>query len=101
MWAKSLFLSAVVAISAGAGPVQATPRAYAQLVQPQGVMPIQGRDNSQRDIRPLREVVDYVRARYGGELISARLEDGPRPVYVLRWRMQDGEVRDIRVDALR
>jgi uncharacterized membrane protein YkoI len=62
-------------------------------------MPVQ--DRGQRDIRPLREVVDYVRARHGGELISARLEDGARPVYVLRWRMPDGEVRDIRVDAAR
>ena len=36
-----------------------------------------------------------------GDLISARLEDGPRPVYVLRWRMPNGDVRDFRVDASR
>jgi uncharacterized membrane protein YkoI len=50
----------------------------------------------------LREVVEEVRARAGGgELLSARLEDGPRPVYVLRWRMPNGDVRDFRVDASR
>lgn len=100
MWAKSLLLSAAIALGAGINPVVANPRAQAQLAQPQWVMPVQGRQG-ERNVRPLREVVDYVRARYGGELISARLEDGPRPVYVLRWRMPDGEVRDIRVDALR
>lgn len=96
MWAKSLLLSAI-ALGASIVPVSASPRA--QIVQPTWVMPVQ--DRGQRDIRPLREVVDYVRSRYGGELISARLEDGGRPVYVLRWRMPDGEVRDIRVDAAR
>jgi hypothetical protein len=96
MWAKSLLLS-VIALGASISPVSASPRA--QIIQPTWVMPVQ--DRGQRDIRPLREVVDYVRARHGGELISARLEDGARPVYVLRWRMPDGEVRDIRVDAAR
>lgn len=99
MWAKSLLLfCAVVALGAGTTPVSANVYAQAQLVQPNWVMPVQQQD---RDIRPLREVVEILRGRYGGELISARLEDGARPVYVLRWRMPDGEVRDIRVDALR
>jgi hypothetical protein len=98
MWARSLFLSAIIALSAGTAPASAGPRG--PIVQPTWVMPVQDR-NGQREIRPLREVVDYVRARYGGELISARLEDGARPVYVLRWQMPDGEVRDIRVDAAR
>lgn len=100
MWAKSLLLSAIIAVGAGTAPAAANPLAYAQLAQPNWVMPAQSRGQD-RDIRSLREVVDSVRARYGGELISARLEDGARPVYVLRWRMPDGEVRDIRVDALR
>jgi hypothetical protein len=98
MWVRSLLLSAIIALSAGIAPASATTRA--QLVQPTWVMPVQDR-GAQREIRPLREVVDYVRSRYGGELISARLEDGPRPVYVLRWQMPNGEVRDIRVDAAR
>jgi len=94
MWAKSLFLSVIVL---GAAIAPATARGPVQLVNPQGFVPIQ----QQQDIRPLREVVDILRGRFGGELISARLEDGPRPVYVIRWRMPDGEVRDIRVDAVR
>lgn len=101
MWAKSLLLSAMVAVGAVSTPVSAGPRA--PVFQAQTLIPTQGRDRDRRgqDIRSLREVVDSVRARYGGELISARLEDGPRPVYVLRWRMPDGEVRDLRVDAAR
>lgn len=98
MWAKSLLLSAVIAISAVAPAAYANPHLATFQAQ---YVPVQHRGNGDRDIRPLREVVDMMRSRYGGELISARLEDGPRPVYVLRWRMPDGEVRDLRVDAVR
>ncbi len=97
MWAKSLLLSAIVAAGAVSGPVNAQQRG--PVFEAQTLIPVQDRGN--RDIRPLREVVESLRSRYGGELISARLEDGPRPVYVLRWRMPDGEVRDLRVDAVR
>lgn len=99
MWAKSLLLSAIVATGAVTAPVSAQQRAPA--FQAQTLIPTQERGNRGQDIRPLREVVDALRGRYGGELISARLEDGARPVYVLRWRMPDGEVRDFRVDAVR
>jgi uncharacterized membrane protein YkoI len=64
-------------------------------------MPVQDRRERGQDIRSLREVVDMLRSQHGGELISARLEDGPRPFYVIRWRMPDGRVRDFRVDAAR
>lgn len=97
MWAKSLLLSAMVAAGAFSAPVSARPNP--QLFQPNWVMPAQ--DRGQRDIRSLREVVDEMRSRYGGELISARLEEGAHPIYVLRWRMPDGEVRDFRVSAAR
>lgn len=99
MWAKSLLLSVFVATGAFAAPVSAGPRPMA--IHPQMVMPVQDRGQRGQDIRPLREVVDEIRSRYGGELISARLEDGGRPIYVLRWRMPDGEVRDFRVNAAR
>jgi uncharacterized membrane protein YkoI len=99
MWAKTLLLSALVATGAVAAPVSAVQRVPA--FQTQNLIPSQDRGNRGQDIRPLREVVEILRGRYGGELISARLEDGPRPVYVLRWRMPDGEVRDLRVDAVR
>ena len=56
----------------------------------------------QRSVRSVREVADQAcQISRGGQLLSARLEDGPRPVYVLRCRMPDGEVRDFRVDASR
>lgn len=100
MWAKSLLLSAAVAAGAVVAPVNAAGPPV-QLIEPGWVVPTQGRREGSQNIRSLREVVEEMRARYGGELISARLEDGPRPFYVLRWRMPDGEVRDFRVSAAR
>jgi len=100
MWAKSLLLSAIAAIGANASAIEV--QGGVNVVQPSFVMPIQGRGGEGRQaVRPLREVVDELRSRYGGELISARLEEGGRPIYVLRWRMPDGQVRDFRVDAAR
>lgn len=99
MWVKSLLLSAFAAVGAVTAPVSASP--HAQLMQPQLLIPTQGRGERAQNIRSLREVVDELRSRHGGELISARLEEGPRPIYVLRWRMPDGEVRDFRVNAAR
>jgi hypothetical protein len=102
MWAKSLLLSAFVAAGATTAPVDARPNP--PVFQPNWVMPAQGRDhgeNRQQSVRPLREVVAELQARYGGELISARLEEGGRPFYLIRWRMPDGQVRDFRVDAAR
>jgi hypothetical protein len=82
------------------GAPAASARYNPQAVSPNWVMPAQGHgDHRGHSIRPLREVVDELRSRYGGELISARLEDGPRPTYVLRWRLPDGQVRDFRVPA--
>ena len=98
MWAKSLLLSGFIAIGALSGPVSASQRG--PVFQAQTLIPTQGRERNQ-DIRSLREVVEELRSRYGGELISARLEEGQRPVYVLRWRMPDGQVRDFRVPASR
>jgi uncharacterized membrane protein YkoI len=100
MWAKPLLLSAFVAVSAASAQLETTQ--VAQLAQPGWMVPTQDRRGDRpQNIRSLREVVDELRARYGGELISARLEDGPRPIYVLRWRMPNGDVRDFRVDAAR
>lgn len=97
MSVKPLIVSALVAIGAFSVPVDA-PR-LAQFAQPNFIMPTQ--DRRQQDIRPLREVVAELRARYGGELIDARLEDGPRPVYVIVWRMPDGRSQPMRVPATR
>lgn len=96
MWVKSLLLA--VALSAAIGPAQAGPQPFPG----QWIMPVQDRgENRPRAIRPLPEIVGQLRAQHGGELINARLEDGDRPIYVIRWRMPDGQVRDFRVDARR
>ncbi len=86
-------------LSAAAAPLDAVRQAYTGEAW---VVPVQDRrGNRGGDIRSLREVVAEFQSRYGSDLISARLEDGPRPVYVLRWRMPNGDVRDFRVDASR
>ncbi|MGE0595446.1 MAG: PepSY domain-containing protein [Hyphomonadaceae bacterium] len=96
MIVRSILIAALLAATpAAAAPAQVT---LIQAIQPHHVFPAQDR-GQQRAILSLRDIVDMVRTRYGGELISARLEQGPRPVYVLRWRMPDSQVRDIRVDA--
>lgn len=99
MWAKTLLVAGFAVLSAAGAPLDQVRQAYtgeASLVL------AQDRRGGAREIRSLREVVEEVRSRAGGgELISARLEDGPRPVYVLRWRMPNGDVRDFRVDASR
>jgi uncharacterized membrane protein YkoI len=97
MQVKSALLSALFAVGALGAPLGVT--TPAQLAQPSLLIQTQGRGG--QDIRSLREVVDEIRSQYGGELISARLEEGGRPIYVLRWRMPDGQVRDFRVSAAR
>lgn len=97
--ALTLALALAVAPAAMAAP-EGVQMAQVEIM-PQGMMPIQDRGGHRRDnLLPLREVVDMVRARYGGDLIGARLEQGQRPVYVLRWRMPNNDVQDIRVDAV-
>lgn len=103
MWAKSLLLSAIVAVGAFAAPsaADAQQRVHDQAPQSAWTVPVQYRGGGQQDLRPLREVVDELRAQYGGDYVSHRLEQGGSPVYVVRWRMPDGQIRDIRVSASR
>lgn len=79
----------------------ATPAAAQQipLVQPGFIMPVQERERGQ-PIRPLREITDMLRARFGGELVGARLEQGEQPIYLIRWRLPNNELRDFAVDAV-
>lgn len=95
MWAKSALLSALFA--AGISGAPADVRVNLSAAQPVWVMPIQDR----QELRSIREVVAELRAQYGGEYVSHRLEQGGSPVYVVRWRMPDGQIRDIRVSASR
>jgi uncharacterized membrane protein YkoI len=100
MWAKNLLVAGLAVLSVTGGRLDTVRQAYTGEAS---LVPVQDRrGGGERSIRSLREVVEEVRARAGGgELLSARLEDGPRPVYVLRWRMPNGDVRDFRVDASR
>jgi uncharacterized membrane protein YkoI len=99
MWAKNLLVAGFAVLSVAAAPLDAVRQAYTGEAW---VVPVQDRRGDRnREIRPLREVVAELRARYGGDLIDARLEDGGRPIYVIRWRMPNGDVRDFRVSAAR
>jgi hypothetical protein len=98
MRAKTLLLATAAALGALAPAASARPPFG---IEPGWIMPAQDQ-NERRQLRPLREVIDMLRSQHGGEYISHRLEDGPRPVYVIRWRMPDGvTTRDFRVDATR
>jgi len=109
MWVRSLLLAAAV-LAASASPALADKGGRHRgdgFMQPDFAFQQRGRGNGNdngdgnrhQDIRSLREIVSMMRGRFGGDLISARLENGGRPFYVLRWRMQNGDVRDFTVDA--
>jgi len=110
MWVRSLLLAAVVlATSAGSALADKGGRHRDGWMQPDWAVDQRGgrgdrgdedRGNRHQDIRSLREIVGMMRGRFGGDLINARLENGDRPFYVLRWRMQNGDVRDFTVDAV-
>lgn len=98
MWAKALLLSLAMAASAASTSAHAQP-----VVATAGWIEAQYQDRGDRgrgggDVRSLRDVVEELRARYGGELVNAQ-RDGD--VYVIRWRMPNGEIRDFRVSAAR
>lgn len=77
------------------------PAAGAQTVQPGWIMPAQERGQERQARRPIREVSDMLRARFGGAYVGHRLEEGERPLYVIRWRMPDGvTIEEFRVDAI-
>ncbi len=111
---RAILLAAVVAVGFAGLPeamLGAPGAAHAQEFRPDRVMPDHGygygrdRDREERRqparVRPLREIVDVVRSQRGGDLIDvlALEEGGDRPFYVLRWRLDNGVVRDFRVDA--
>lgn len=101
MWAKSALLSALFAAGLFAAPGAVSVHPQAAAFQQVWTHPAQYGRGGQQELRPLREVVEQLRAQYGGEYVSHRLEQGGSPVYVVRWRMPDGQIRDIRVSASR
>jgi hypothetical protein len=98
MSVKPLLLATFAALAVVAAPIEAP----AQTLQPGWISPAQDRGQPRQALRPLREVLDSLRSRYGGEYVSHWVEDGQRPIYVIRWRMPDGvTIREFRVDAAR
>jgi uncharacterized membrane protein YkoI len=95
MWAK-LILPVLLAVAALTSPAAAQQAIY----RPDYIMPAQDRGRGGGQVRPLREITDMLRGRYGGELVDARLEGGDRPIYLIRWRMPNNDLRDFVVDAV-
>jgi hypothetical protein len=91
MWAKNLLVAGLAVLSAAAAPVSTgVVRATGDAV----FVPIQDRDQARR-CPALGAVLAQLRARYGGaEFLDARpVEGGPCPVYEIRFRMPNGEIR--------
>lgn len=97
MFMRTLLVGAFLAIGAASAPVDAAQRPS---IQPAWIIPSQERGQRQEHILSVRDVADMLRSRFGGELVSARLEREGRPFYVIRWRMPNGEYRDFTVDAV-
>jgi hypothetical protein len=97
MWAKPVLLSALVAASVFATPAGLSFSQHAAF-QPQWVIPAQDRRGGE-DLRDLREIVAELRARYGGELVSANQVS--ETVYEIVWRDRNGELHRLRVDRRR
>jgi len=90
MWAKRLFLAGFAVLSALAGPVAAQTVA----LRPGAAQMVPIQDRGER-CPPLGVVLAQLRARFGGaEFLDARpVEGGPCPVYEIRFRMPNGEIR--------
>lgn len=105
MMLRAILLAAMLI----AVPLGGAATAQAQEFRPDRIMPDPGygygreRDRDERRApraRPLREIVEIVRRQRGGDLIDVLdQQGGERPYYVLRWRLDNGVVRDFRVDA--
>lgn len=105
MWAKSALLSALLAAGVLAAPAGFDLR-QAPSFQSERVILAQGRGGGRGErgpaqcTRPLRDAIDELRSRYGGSYVGHDcLEQGGRAIYVIRWRMPDGQLRDFRVSG--
>ncbi|MES1157219.1 MAG: hypothetical protein ABUL73_05515 [Alphaproteobacteria bacterium] len=102
MWVKTLLLSAAFAIGLGASAC------YAANVPAHGLQPVVTQAAAAARLIPveqrmlsLRDAVEMVRSRYGGDLISVRqAPGGGQNFFILRWRFPNDSVEDIRVDAI-
>jgi hypothetical protein len=93
MWAKNLLVAGFAVLTAVAAPASTdvVREAYTGNAI---LVPIQDRGEARR-CPPLGAVLAQLRARYGGaEFLDARpVEGGPCPVYEIRFRMPNGEIR--------
>lgn len=108
MWAKSALLSALLAAGVFTTPAEVAARQEPSF-QAERVILIQGRGGGHGErgeraagqcTRPLRDAIDELHSRYGGSYVGHDcLEQGGRAIYVIRWRMPDGQLRDFRVSG--
>lgn len=97
--------SLLVALAVVTAGLSAAPAADARPpFGPNWAMPNQESRPQRRDearVMPVRDVIQAVRAQRGGALIDVlQFQDGSPPVYILRWRFDDGRIADLRVNAV-
>jgi hypothetical protein len=97
MLARTLLLATALAVGSMVAPGSLGSVSNAQGVQPNWMIPAQGRGERPANILSLREVADMLRSRYGGRLLNANLVGD---TYLVVWEMPNGERRDFRVDAV-
>jgi hypothetical protein len=97
MWARSTLLSAIFAAGVLMAPAGSSLHPAAAF-QPNLLTPVQDRRGGE-NLRDLREIVSELRARYGGELVSATPVS--ETVYEIVWRDRNGELHRLRVDRRR
>ncbi|MEZ5973001.1 MAG: hypothetical protein R3C31_14420 [Hyphomonadaceae bacterium] len=104
MWAKSALLFALLAASTFSAPADAQQREHVRQAHQGWVQPVQyrGGGGSVQCTRPVGDAIAEVAARAGGGSIVGRarcLEQGGRPIYEIRWRMPDNQLRDFYVSG--
>lgn len=101
MWAKTAILSAIIAASTFVAPVSAQQR-HPRSMEQGWVQPAQYGGGAVQCTRPVGDAIAEVAARAGGGSMVGRarcLEQGGRPIYEIRWRMPDDQLRDFYVSG--
>jgi hypothetical protein len=97
MWLRTVLLTVLAAVAAGAPAASAEPRQHAAQ---QNLIPI--RDRGEQRVLTVREIEARLSARFhGGHIVRAQRVDGDSPYYLITWAMPNGEdYRELTVDAV-
>ena len=100
MWAKSALLSAIFAAGVFATPASAQER-HVRVAERSWIQPAQY-SGPVECTRSVGDAIAEVASRAGGGYIVGRprcIEQGGRPIYEIRWRMPDEQLRNFYVSG--